>query len=306
MNIAILGGTGFVGSNVATTLVAAGHQVSLLVRPGSEDKLPDTQIWRTVPGNIDDIAALESTMAECDAVVYSIGLLREFPARGITFENAQYEGVVNSVTAAKRANVSRFVLISANGVCIPGTPYQETKLRAERHLAESGLDAAILRPSVIFGDPGENMEFATQLHRDMVASPMPAISFFSGLNPKTGAVLMSPVHVDDVADVVATVLQRPPGIEPLVLGGPEVLSWAEMVRRIATAVDKRKLIIPMPIAVMKLAATLLDRIPSFPVTRDQLTMLAENNTADPKTLEQIIGRPPRAFEPANLDYLQGH
>lgn len=149
------------------------------------------------------------------------------------------------------------------------------------------------------------MEFATQLYRDMVASPIPAISFFSGFNPKTGAVLMSPVHVSDVADVVAGAVQEPPGPEPLVLGGPEVLSWNEMIRRIAATVGKRKLIIPMPIAAMKLAATLLDRIPAFPVTRDQLTMLAENNLADPRIIERFIDRPAKAFVPENLNYLQG-
>ena len=294
MKIAILGGTGFVGSNIAAALASSGHQVSL---------------WhwccRTSAGDINDEAALDAALAECDAVIYSIGLLREFPDRGITFENTQYEGVVNSVAAAKRAGVERFILISANGIRIPGTAYQGTKLRAEQHLAASGLDATILRPSVIFGDPGENMEFATQLYRDMVASPMPAVGFFTGLSPESGAVLMSPVHVADVAAAVAAVLQNPTGPEPLVLGGPDVLSWPEMIRRIAAAVGKSKLIIPMPIAVMKLAATLLDRIPAFPVTRDQLTMLAENNIADPATLGQLIGRSPQAFVAENLTYLKG-
>jgi NADH dehydrogenase len=213
--------------------------------------------------------------------------------------------VVNSVAAAKRTGVQRFILISANGIRIPGTAYQETKLRAEQHLAASGLDATILRPSVIFGDPGENMEFATQLYRDMVASPMPAVGFFTGFSPGSGAVLMSPVHVADVAAAVAAVLQHSPGPDPLILGGPDVLSWSEMIRRIAAAVGKSKLIIPMPIALMKLAATLLDRIPAFPVTRDQLTMLAENNIAKPATLEQLIGRSPRAFAAENLTYLKG-
>jgi hypothetical protein len=77
-----------------------------------------------------------------------------------------------------------------------------------------------------------------------------------------------------------------------------------MIRRIAAAVGKSKLIIPVPIAAMQLAAALLDRIPAFPVTRDQLTMLAENNTADPATLEQLIERPPKAFVLENLTYLR--
>ena len=59
----------------------------------------------------------------------------------------------------------------------------------------------------------------------------------------------------------------------------------------------------MPIGLMKLAAGLLDWLPFFPVTRDQLIMLAENNTADPTPLEELAGRPLSAFDADNLSYL---
>lgn len=305
MKVAIVGGTGFVGSSIARELVTSGHQVSLLVRKGSEHKTPDIEVWRKTSGDIDDSAALDQAVADCDAVVYSVGLLREFPARGITFENAQYLGVVRTADAAIRANARRFVLLSANGVKVPGTAYQETKYRAEQHVSESDLSAVILRPSVIFGDPHGNMEFATQLHRDMVAPPVPAIGFFSGFSPNAGAVRMSPVHVDDVALAACKLLQDSTATGTYELGGPEVLSWTDMVQRIASAVGKRKWVVPMPIALMKLAATVLDRIPAFPVTRDQLTMLAEHNTVEPAVLERLIGRPPKPFSHDNLEYLKG-
>ena len=77
-----------------------------------------------------------------------------------------------------------------------------------------------------------------------------------------------------------------------------------MIKRIAFATGKNKLILPMPIAVMMFAATLLDWLPLFPVTRDQLTMLAEGNTADPATLQSLIDRAPRMFSVENLGYLR--
>jgi len=189
MKIALFGGTGFVGSHVVDALVAAQHDVSLLVRPGSEHKIPSTTVWRTTPGDLNNAEALDETVLGCDAVIYSVGLLREFPKRHITFENTQFEGVVGAAAAAKRANIQRFILISANGIKMPGTPYQETKLRAEEHINASGLNGTIFRPSVIFGDPKGTMEFATQLFRDMVASPLPALGFFSGLSPNSGQIL---------------------------------------------------------------------------------------------------------------------
>jgi uncharacterized protein YbjT (DUF2867 family) len=304
MKVALFGGTGFVGSHVVDTLVATGHEVSLLVRAGNEHKVPKTEIWRTTIGDINNEAALDATVLGCDAVIYSIGLLREFPKRHITFENTQYEGVVRVAAASKRSNVQRFILISANGIKLPGTRYQETKFKAEEHVLASGLDVTIFRPSVIFGEPKGNMEIATQLHRDMIMNPLPAIGFFSGSNPRKGQIMMSPAYVGDVASAICNSLERGSTIgKTFALGGPETLSWSEMIRRIAATVDRRKWIAPMPIGLMKLAARLLDWLPFFPVTRDQLTMLAENNVAESATLENLIGRQPKAFDIDNLSYL---
>ena len=115
--------------------------------------------------------------------------------QGVTFEELQYTAVVRVAEAAKSLGVFRFLLMSANGVKVPGTRYQETKYRAEQHVIEAGFDVTVLRPSVIFGDPKGVLEIATQLHRDMVAQPFPAIGFFTGWRPGRGDVLMSPVHV---------------------------------------------------------------------------------------------------------------
>ena len=77
-----------------------------------------------------------------------------------------------------------------------------------------------------------------------------------------------------------------------------------MIRRIASAVGRSKLIMPMPVGLMRLAATLFDRFPWFPVTRDQLRMLVEGNTADPGIIESLIGRPPASFDLQHLAYLR--
>ena len=148
------------------------------------------------------------------------------------------------------------------------------------------------------------MEFATQLYRDMVASPVPALGFFSGFSPNSGQILMSPAYVGDVAAAICNCLEQKSTIgKTLALGGPETLSWPEMIRRIAAAANRRKWILPMPIGPMKLAASLFDWLPFFPVTRDQLIMLAENNVADSATLEKMANRQLTTFDAASLSYL---
>lgn len=297
MRVAIIGGTGFVGSYIVDALLAAGHEVRVLVRAGSDAKVSQRSKVRTVRGDLSSQQALEQLLDGSDALIYNVGLLREFPRQGITFEAAQYQGVVDSVAAAQRAGISRMLLMSAIGVKDPGTAYQQTKYRAEKLALQSDLDVTVLRPSVIFGDPRGTMEFATQLHRDMVKPPIPAIAF--------NGVRMSPVHVEDVADAFVAALTDKKTIgETLELAGPEVLEWRAMIERIAAATQRRKIILPMPIGIMRLGAMLFDWLPFFPVTRDQLTMLQEGNTAPSETLEGIIGRPARQFVPESLRYLK--
>lgn len=305
MRVAIIGGTGFVGTYLTDALRAAGHEPSLLVRAGSEYKVSKSSEPRVITGDIASSEALRSILQGCDAVIYNVGILREFPSRGITFEDSQYQGLVRTVEAAQAAGVKRLLLMSANGVRRPGTPYQETKRRAEEHALDSGLDVTVLRPSVIFGDPQGKMEFATQLYQDMVRPPIPAVGFFSGRSPEEGAIVMSPVHVQDVADAFVAALLNDETIgKTYCLGGPEVLTWTQMLRRIGEATGKRKWILPMPIYLMRIGATLFDWLPFFPVTRDQLTMLEEGNTADPAELKALIGREPRGFTVDSLSYLR--
>ncbi len=304
MRVALIGGTGFVGGYLTDALVAAGHEPALLVRAGSESKVRHRDRVAMTIGDIASPAALSSVIDGCDAVIYNVGILREFPRQGITFESAQYDGVVRTVDAALDRGVKRFLLMSANGVKSPGTAYQETKYRAEAYAMASGLDVTVLRPSVIFGDPRGTMEFATQLNNDMVRPPLPAVAFFSGRDRQKGAVIMSPVHIQDVSSAFIAALEDDSTIgQRISLGGPEAVTWQEMVARIAAATGKQKLIIPMPIALMRFGATLLDWLTFFPVTRDQLTMLEEGNVADAAALRALIGREPQAFDVENLAYL---
>ena len=104
--------------------------------------------------------------------------------------------------------------------------------------------------------------------------------------------MMSPVHVEDVAAAFVNSLDDDKTIgKTFALGGPEAVSWTDMIRRIAEAVGRAKWVLPYPIWLIRIGATLFDWLPFFPATRDQLTMLAEGNTADPAIIEQLIGRP---------------
>jgi uncharacterized protein YbjT (DUF2867 family) len=304
MKIALFGGTGFVGGYLVNALLAAGHEPSVLIRPGSENKLANRDKCCVTTGDISSDDAIEATLEGCDAFIYNIGILKAFPSKGVTFEKLHFDGVRRVANSAQELNVRRALLMSANGAKSPGTPYQDTKFRAEEFVQQSGLEWTIFRPSVIFGDSNGLQEITNQLYCELVKPPIPAVAFHTGWSPKGNGVVMSPVHIQDVADAFIGSLSDANTIgKTYVLGGPDVLTWEEMVQRVATAVGRRKWMLPMPVGLMRFGATLFDWLPFFPATRDQLTMLAEGNVADSADLETLINRAPTAFVPDNLSYL---
>ncbi|GAI47246.1 unnamed protein product, partial [marine sediment metagenome] len=129
---------------------------------------------RIVPGDIKDDRAVREVLDGCDAVVYTIGIIRECKRKGITFDELHYRGAKLVVDLSVEYGVERFVLMSANGVKPDGTVYQKTKFMAEQYLRNTGLHWTIFRPSVVFGDPMGKIEFCSQLRDQIINIPFPA------------------------------------------------------------------------------------------------------------------------------------
>ena len=306
-SVGLFGGTGFVGSYLVDALLDNDLQPVLLVRDGSESKVRHRDSCSLVSGDIDDADAIAKVVAGSDAVIYNIGILREVPGRGITFDKLQDTAARRVMDTARAQGVRRFLLMSANGVKPDGTAYQRTKYNAEAHLKELDLDWTIFRPSVLFGDPRGRMEFATQLADEIIDSPLPAPLFHTGLLPfNAGKFPMSPVHVTDVAAAFVKALQDPATIgQTYHLGGPETLSWREILKRLAAAKGRKKLMLPAPALGVMAAAALLDRFEDFPITRDQIRMLLEGNACPPDDLVKL-GIEPKAFSAEALRYLDAN
>lgn len=306
MKIAIFGGTGFIGSYICDALIESGRTPRLLVRSGSERKVEQPEKCEQVTGEIKDEDAVAEMISGCDAVVYSIGLIRECSNKGITFEAAHFHGVRSCVEEAERQNVKRFVLISALGVKSSGTAYQTTKHLGEQVLKNSGLEWIILRPSTVFGDPRGRIEFCSQLKKEMLNLPIPAPMFFNGFIPRNaGAFGFSPIHVKDVAGITVKMLAEKEGWEKTVeLGGPGQFTWKEMIKMIAKSYGKNKWTMPVPAWGIKSAAAVLDRFAWFPITCGQVTMLMESSICDSSEIFDRFEMKPIPFNIDNLAYLQ--
>jgi NADH dehydrogenase len=307
MKVTVFGGTGYVGGYLIDELLDKGHHPVLLVRPGSRHKVRHRERCTLIDGDIASPETIRTALSGTDAVIYNIGILREFPSSGVTYEALHFEGARRTMDAAEEVGVRRFLLMSANGVKADGTGYQRSKYMAEQYLKTTALNWTVFRPSVLFGEPRGRMEFATQLYRDILRSPLPAPLFYEGLLPvNAGEFRMSPVYVKDVASVFVQALDMPETAGHIfALCGPASLSWKEILKTIADAVGITKRGFPAPVLLLKGLAAALDQFAFFPITRDQLTMLMEGNTCDGHNAFQTFDLEPAPFDTARLSYLQG-
>ncbi|MDP7027970.1 MAG: NAD(P)H-binding protein [Candidatus Marinimicrobia bacterium] len=307
MKVAIFGATGFVGTYILNELLSKGYTPRILVRAQSLEKVSKREKIEIVTGNIEDRSAILETIQHCNALIYLIGIIREFPGQNITFEKLHYDGVLYCIEAAKKCGIQHFVLMSANGVKENGTPYQHTKWKAEQALIQSGLEYTIFRPSLIFGDPkGQGRpEFCTQIRDDMLSLPLPAPLFYTGLLPfNAGQFELTPIHVKNVAQFFINALNKNETKgKTFELGGESHFTWEEILKFIALASGKKTWQMPTPVLVVHTIAAFFDRYPWFPVTRGQLTMLLEGNIVE-KHYFKSFDIKPIPFIEKELKYLK--
>src|SRR5262245_22172887 len=142
--IFVAGGTGFVGRMVLRALVARGFLVRCLVRPGSESKLKGFESIDRVPGDALRPKGLVACAEGCAAIVNLIGIIRERPSRGVTFERLHVQATLNLLAVAREAGVKRFVQMSALGTRAGATSaYHRTKWKAEEAVRHSDTEWTI-------------------------------------------------------------------------------------------------------------------------------------------------------------------
>jgi len=291
--ILVTGGTGYVGSRLVRKLVEQGKDVRLLVRDPVAARKEFPRGVAFAHGDVTAPETLPAALADVETVIHLVAIIRE---RGSsTFEKVNYRGTVQIVDAEKTAGVRRHLQMSALGALPdPNFPYHDTKYRAEQYVQASGLDWTIFRPSLIFG-PGDQF-FSTLA--GLAKLPVPFVL------PDGGVAKFQPVWLDDVVDAFLTALADPETIgKTYELGGPEIMSYKEMVAVLMAATGKHRPMLSLPAALLKPAAFTFDKLlPKPPVTPEQLKMLRLDNSSKHSATATLIGHPPKSLR-EGLAYL---
>ncbi len=278
MTILVTGGTGFVGPYVVHALRARDIPVRALVRdPARASRLAS---WgaELATGDVTDPASLSAACEGVDAVVHLVAIIK---GSRQAFESVMEQGTRNVVAAAQEAGVRRFVLSSALGLderSKDAVPYFAAKWQMEKAVRESGLEHVIFRPSFVFGRDGGVLPTFIRLARYAPVTPI--------IGP--GRQRLQPIWVEDLAEYYALALtEQAAANRTFDLGGPEAVTWNEFWERLKRVLGVHRPSIHVPFGVMRAQATVTERLPGAPLTRDQLTMLqlGDNVVGDSSAVE---------------------
>ncbi|WP_029057708.1 complex I NDUFA9 subunit family protein [Stappia stellulata] len=306
--VTVFGGSGFLGRHVVRALARRGYRVRVAVRRPdlAEHVQPLGAVGQIMPvqANLRHRWSVDRAVQGADAVVNLVGILYEAGAQ--SFDAVQTFGPRAVAEAARAAGIDTVVHVSAIGAD-PESPsvYGRSKALGEAGVFETVPEAVVFRPSIVFGpEDGFFNRFAS------MARMSPVLPLIGG-----GATRFQPVFVGDVAEAVAMAVDGQTARGTIYeLGGPEIKTFKECLELMLEVIRRKRLLVTLPFSVARVQASVMQWLPSPPLTVDQVELLKSDNVvceeaiADGRTLEGlgIEGRTLMAILPTYLERFREH
>jgi NADH dehydrogenase len=302
----VFGGSGFIGRYIIWCLARRGYRARAAVRrPDLAGFLqPMGVVGQVMPvqANLRFADSVVRAVEGADTVINAVGILA--PAGAQTFKAVHAEGARRVAKAAREAGAARLLHISAIGAdSKSNSVYARTKAEGEQAVLEEFPSAIILRPSIVFGPEDEFFNRFASLAR------------FSPVLPSIGGgrTKFQPVFVGDVAQAAANAAidtGKPGTIYEL--GGPQVVTFREILEATLQYSGRRRLLLPMPFWLAELQAILTWPLPNSvrPITVDQVRLLKNDNVVsesakrEGRTIEALGVAHPAAIDAIVPEYLQ--
>ncbi len=276
-NCLIFGGSGQIGrhlirkltkNNIRVTVVTRNiHQKSYIIKTQGNAGYIDI-----VEANIYDEKKIRNLFSKSDICLNLIGILFE-KKKGNTFYNIHtlFPSLLSKL--AKEYKLKNFINLSALGINEAiDSKYAKSKLEGEKNILHNFPLSTILRPSVVYSvDDNFTTNFMTLLNR------LPVFPLYY-----SGKTKFTPIHCSDLTDVIYETITKNINSKIIECVGPEVISFREIIERLLTLINKKRLLLPMPLQLATLTAKIFQLLPNPILTEDQLRLLKYDNVLSGK------------------------
>ncbi len=299
--ITIFGGSGFLGRHVVRALAKRRYRIRVAVRrpelAGHLQPLGTVGQITAVQANLRYPRSVDAAVRDAHVVINLVGILFE---RGRQrFDAVQHFGA-EQVALAAAAYGARVIHVSAIGADEHSTSlYAQAKAKGEHAVRAASPEAMIVRPSIVFGPEDD---FFNRF--GSMARMLPFLPLVGG-----GETKFQPVFVGDIAEAIANAVEKRTGFGTTYeFGGPEVKSFRELMEFVLATTERSRPLVPVPFALAKLQASVLQFLPNPPLTPDQVELLRHDNVVsshairEGRTLESF-GIMPASYEAIVPNYL---
>tara|TARA_B100000427_G_scaffold318186_1_gene315084 strand:- start:81 stop:1037 length:957 start_codon:yes stop_codon:yes gene_type:complete len=275
-NILIFGGSGQIGRHLIRKLTKSNYEVTAVTRNIHQKAYflktqANAGYLNVIEANIFDEEKIKNLIRKNEIVINLIGILYE--SRSNTFHNLHNIFPTYISKICRDFNIKQLIHVSALGVEQAGdSNYAKSKLEGEANIKNNFKDSTILRPSVVYSvDDNFTTNFMTLLNR------LPIFPLY--YNGKTK---FTPIHCSDLTEIIYQVILKKIKSTTIECVGPETISLKDILERLLYLIDKKRILIPMPLFLAKISAAFFELFPKPLLTNDQLRLLKYDNVPSGK------------------------
>ena len=265
--VLIFGGSGMIGRHLIRKLTKNNHLVTVVTRnlhkKGAILKLGGNPGYvDVIEANVFDEEQLNNLFKDKDICINLVGILFENKKNNFKNIHINFPSILSK--KSEEYKLKQFIHISALGIeKAVDSKYATSKLEGEKKIINNFPKSTILRPSVIFS---VDDDFSCRLLN--LLSLLPVFPLY--YNGKTK---FSPIHVTEICQIISNIIDRNICSDIIECVGPEELSFKEIIKKLLNSIDKKRLLIPIPISIANIIAFFFEKFPKPLITRDQLRLL---------------------------------
>jgi uncharacterized protein YbjT (DUF2867 family) len=293
--ILVTGGTGFIGRNLVSRLMADGLKIRCLLPEDRALQLPWLEVPEIVTGNLRDEETAFKAVSGAHTIIHLESA--QWWGRSSDLERVELVGTRNLVTAARAARVGRIITISQLGASLSSAyTLLRVKGMVEEVIRTSGLAYTIIRSGIVFG---EDDAFINHIAMMLRASPLVY------LMPGRGEVVLHPIYIGDLVEAIVRSLELVDTIDTtLDIGGPEYITVEDLLYTVMRVSGVSRTIIPTPPYLLRTLSGIYSGIfPRSLMTPQWLDIMATNRTAPLSNIYNYFGIRPKRIEDTLLTYM---